>query len=1099
MNCKSLIVGLLLFCCFGSYGQFYNGIDLTFGKNRIQYKDDFWSFYNYQNYDIYFSDEGKNLADYVAINAHINLLEIQRFFEYELKQKIDFVIYNTQDLSRTSNIGNIAESPEGGYDEIRTINNKVFLYFNGDHEDFDYQIRKGIASILINDILYGDGDSRMIKNSALLYLPNWYFDGLVRFVAETWTNETDNEMRKLIYKKPKLKISQLKGEEAAIAGQSTWYYIADQFGKNVIPRIVYITRSSRSLESGYGYVLGLNSNDFLREWRLNVNEYYEKDNLSFTDPIGELAIKKHRKNKTYLAPKLSPKGTHLAYVTNKFSQQKVYIVNQETNKKKKLLRLGHKIDIPADYSFPVLAWHPSNTLLSMFYEKENEIIWLIYNVADDEFIESKLPFLDKITSASYSKDGKKIIFIGVDKGKSDVYVFDVQSRASNKITDDYFDEYSADFVGHNNKWIVFSSNRNEDSLSLNGKINKVFPKSTNLYLVNYENGKDKSKNTQYDYLQLTKHSLAKYSEIAAAKKGEFYFISDYNGVKNIFNGQIDSAIDYVDTTIHYKYFINQFPITNVAYSVNDINFSNNHLTYQIEAVKRKSNLYQIAQEKISYQPQNFSDFRKNFFIDYQYDSSLKPANETSKIITLDSIKQRMQIDPSFVDYRYYVFEDELRVNAEDSLVTVTDRGYNNFSPLDFKALPQSDSSAILAKLRNYEIEFKTYEAGLDLSNQYLNPSYQRYTGTGGNLIPGLSGLTKYGIIDLLENHKIVGGFRVNDIGNNEAFITYYNYKKRWDKQYLFYRGASTDLANDIGTKTITYEFLYRISYPFSMVDRVQLTFSTRFDEFIPLSFNEQFLTTPIQNEITPNIRAAYVFDNTRNLGLNLKTGTRLQIFSEFYLNATSPNLYITTFGGDIRQYVPIHKNIVWASRLGFGTSLGTQRLMYYLGGVDSWLFGRFNNDLAPSELPKNSEYTYQTMATNMRGFRQNIRNGPAFSVINTEIRWPIISYFYPKPIHNNFLKNFQVIGFSDLGTAWGGFSPFSDENSFNTQNFVIGGESNPIGRVEVKTRKQPLVLGYGFGIRSELLGYFLKLDWAWGLGDGNTEDRLLLFSLGYDF
>jgi len=112
---------------------------------------------------------------------------------------------------------------------------------------------------------------------------------------------------------------------------------------------------------------------------------------------------------------------------------------------------------------------------------------------------------------------------------------------------------------------------------------------------------------------------------------------------------------------------------------------------------------------------------------------------------------------------------------------------------------------------------------------------------------------------------------------------------------------------------------------------------------------------------------------------------------------------------------------------------------------------------------------------------------------------PIISYFYPKPIHNNFIKNFQIIGFSDLGTAWGGISPFNDQNSFNTQNYVIGDENNPIGRITVKTRKQPLVLGYGFGIRSELLGYFLKLDWAWGIGDGNTEDRMLLFSLGYDF
>ena len=72
----------------------------------------------------------------------------------------------------------------------------------------------------------------------------------------------------------------------------------------------------------------------------------------------------------------------------------------------------------------------------------------------------------------------------------------------------------------------------------------------------------------------------------------------------------------------------------------------------------------------------------------------------------------------------------------------------------------------------------------------------------------------------------------------------------------------------------------------------------------------------------------------------------------------------------------------------------------------------------------------------MRGFNQNIRNGNNFLIFNSELRFPIVRYFLDHPVRSDFMNNFQVIGFTDLGMAWYGSQPLSRENTENTKTYV---------------------------------------------------------------
>ncbi|NLN74466.1 MAG: hypothetical protein GX140_09530, partial [Bacteroidales bacterium] len=124
----------------------------------------------------------------------------------------------------------------------------------------------------------------------------------------------------------------------------------------------------------------------------------------------------------------------------------------------------------------------------------------------------------------------------------------------------------------------------------------------------------------------------------------------------------------------------------------------------------------------------------------------------------------------------------------------------------------------------------------------------------------------------------------------------------------------------------------------------------------------------------------------------------------------------------------------------------------------------------------------------------NIRNGNSFAVLNSELRFPLFQMFEKRPIKSSFLKNFQIIGFGDIGTAWTGFNPYSLDNSLFTQ--II--ERGPI-RVTLEKQTDPIVGGYGFGLRTTIFGYFIRADWAWGVEDRKVQNRVFYISLNLDF
>jgi hypothetical protein len=198
---------------------------------------------------------------------------------------------------------------------------------------------------------------------------------------------------------------------------------------------------------------------------------------------------------------------------------------------------------------------------------------------------------------------------------------------------------------------------------------------------------------------------------------------------------------------------------------------------------------------------------------------------------------------------------------------------------------------------------------------------------------------------------------------------------------------------------------------------------------------------------------------------------------------------MTLLGLDFRHYQRIDKKSIFAIRIAGATTFGSEQILFRVGGTDNWIFNTLNENIPQ---PSEGNFSYRQDIANLRGFPLNIRNGTSFALINNELRVPIFRYLWKQP--KSFFRNFQAVGFFDVGTAWTGLSPFTEESPLNTSTFTNG----PV-TVKVNYFRDPIVFGYGYGVRMVLFGYFVRIDRGWGIETRVIQEPKWFVSIGTDF
>jgi hypothetical protein len=1084
---------LLVFSLNEANGQFYNGLQMSFGKNRVQFNNFYWQFYRFDKFDTYFNQDGINLAEYTAKIAEKKINELELFFDYTLEKRIILLVYNKLSDFRQSNIGLISGTDEyntGGVTQI--VNNKVFLYYEGDHKKFEQQITAAISEVIINEMLYGGDLKENITNSTLINLPDWYIKGLISYISDNWDVEIENRVKDAILTKKYDKFNRLSGQDAIYAGHSFWRYIAKTYGEPIIPNILYITRVNKNANSGFLYVIGSSVKELSNEWLTYYKGLYKEVEGKTSLPDSGLILKRPKARRVYQQMKVSPDSKFVAYTTNEMGQYKLWLFNTATRKTKRILKKEHKIDQITDYSYPVIAWHPGGKILTYITEENGGIKLHFYNVETKEKFVKNFLYFDKVLDYSFSADGQKLVISGVVNGKTDLFVHTLSSATNEQITNDYADDIHPKFIGNGDK-IIFSSNRTDDTLRTEEKVSTDKAPNYDLYIYDYKNKPN----------QLTKITDEPYINKKAPQvisNNKYAYLSDANGIINRYIAEFDSAISFVDTSTHYRFFSTTYPLTNYSRNINEQDISTGSLPYS--EILYNSGKYRLYKNDFSYHNGlnksglPVTDFRKAQLKELSRTDSLEKKKKEKLIIPLtanNSILQKLLADSLLnnsnddrVDINKYIFEKEKTNYINDKLKEENIKFTNDTTNKEDKN-----------KIRIYETSFYTNYLVTQVDFSFLNDSYQAYTGGAPYFNPGLSAMFKLGTNDLFEDYKVTGGIRLStDLQSNEYLLSFENLKKRIDKQWIYHRQSIENSDGDTLSKTYSNEIMYVYKYPFSQVNALRGTFSLRNDREVFLSTDLVNLTRADNYKIWAGIKEEYIFDNTRKLGINIYSGTRYKLFGEAYEQVNKANTQLFVLGADFRHYQVIHRNLILASRFAASSSFGTAKLIYYLGAVDNWWYQLSRSSAFDNSVPVNEKqnYAYQTLATNMRGFIENVRNGNNFFVMNNEIRWPFVKYFMNRPISSNFWSSLQAIGFFDVGSAWAGISPYSGKNAYD-KTVVQNGSLT----ITIDSNRDPIVAGYGLGFRAQILGYFMRFDWARGIENRTILPTIFYFSLSLDF
>ena len=848
---------------------------------------------------------------------------------------------------------------------------------------------------------------------------------------------------------------------------------------------------------------------------------------------------------------------------NDIGKWKVWVQNLQTGQRTKVLRGGiRNAQQATDYDYPLLAWSPDRqTLCVVFEQRDVAKVALLNLTTGARSIEPASPEFQRIHSVDFINPFD-LVFSATARGYTDLYLYRTKTRQTERLTQDIWDDRDATFLRlPDARYLVFASNRPADTLSP-VRFDSLLPVGQwDLFMYNLDTRSEELIRITDSPLfkercpvVLDSSHLAWISDETGIENRVVGRVEDYlayyktviylkNGIelnaidpsrlgdwslekatrvhpllqevlRNVDSSQVDSLRSYAV----YKKKVVSWLDSQYGRGISFLSSYPSNAIRTLETQRKGKHTYFYLQQRDtlvhSLRGVKYTLYRQQTLAD----SGLPTSQPAQKAPVLEPL----QLDSFPAGWSFQV-PDHLRqpspsptgsrMEEASPSMPASEQAWNS-KMLSRRVRQVRTTSKAFTRFNpsrtiGYRLRFRTDFITTDMDNSLLFEGLDSYAASPGGFrtpAPGL--LLRANFKELLENYQVEAGFRLpTSFNGSEYYLWMEDRKKRLDRRYTLYRKSTVQtLENAVGNPyQLRYNTLlgqYELKYPFDPFFSLRAMATLRQDKQITLSSDQKTLEAPDYAEQRAALRLAAVYDNTLNIDVNIKNGTRARFYIEavkrFELN-TSPDWslrlnsgFMTVLNLDARHYQRIDRYSILATRLAAATTFGSERILYYLGGVDNWIIPQFSTQIPA---PQTEVFAYETLAANLRGFQQNIRNGGSFALVNTELRVPLFKYLLRRPSLGNFWRNFQLVGFFDAGTAWTGSSPYNKDNPIN----IVYLQNPPTVSMRVNYFKDPLVAGYGVGLRMQLFGLFLRADYAWGIETQQVRKPMLHLALGADF
>ena len=1058
-----------------------------FGKNKVQYKVFDWKFIQSKHFDVYFSQGGYDLAVYTAFVAETSLASLTRNLEHNISNRIPLVVFNSHNEFQQNNV--IDEFlPEGVGGVTELFKNRILVPFEGNYDQYRHVIHHELFHAFMNDMYYGGSIQNVISKNITLNVPLWFSEGMAEYQSLNGLDkETDMFIRDAVLNNYLPPIEYNDGYLAYRGGQSFLSFIADTYGDYKMSDLMSNIKSLNDVDMAFRETFKLSIEQLSEKWLKELKKAHWPE-IAKREDVKDFAkmLTNHEKDGGFynIAPTISPRGDKFAFISNRDDFFSVFLADVNNGQILDKILQGNNTNNFEELQVltPGLSWSPDGKELAISVKAGDKDAIFLINADDGD--ERWLPVeLNSISYVEWSPFKNIIAFVGTNTKQSDIYTYDIKSNKLTNLTNDIFSDIGPSW-SPDGKYIYFSSDRdnylNRDSIPENFEMWNHEVDRKDVYRIEVSSGIIERISNSKD----TKNGSVTFNE----KGDKVLYVSDRNGISNIYMGHFDSLGNYTEK-----------PITNSISPIDQLSLSRdakkllfvslNQGGYDIYSM---DNPFDKKLDIDTLPPTQFvlklNESRNNLALDHKADSLL---NDTS-FAKADTLLSDTLFANSFLRDSTRINSESIKDSISNSTKTDSSSLYGSNIKLKFNAKKDKEDlfsdkfDSIYTSNSNFKIENNTNDDGSFRINNYKikftpdlvygNAMYSSYY--------GVQGVAQISLSDMLGNHRITFlTSMVIDLKNSDYAAAYQYLAKRIDYGFGLYHTARFVLYQNANSP---YSELYRyrtygadinISYPINKFRRIDAGLSLMRISRENLDNGNEPMN--YKYLISPSI--SMVFDNTLFGYIYPERGEKYIItaLASPYLGSESSEFY--SLIGDFRKYFKLGDNYTFAMRFNGGASFGLNPQKFYLGGIDNWINWQFENSVIPfGESIDN--YAFATLVTPMRGFNFNAQSGSKFVLANVELRFPIFKYLILGALPLGF-QNIMGAFFIDAGSAW---------NDTKKLQFVGSG---PSGRAKTKD----LLIAPGFGARIVFLGFPVRFDVAWRYDLQKFSDPLYMFSLGLDY
>jgi Tol biopolymer transport system component len=555
---------------------------------------------------------------------------IKDTFDY----KIPVILYNDHaDFQQTTAISGEIGVGTGGVTEA--LKNRITMPVRPSYGQTDHVLGHEMVHAFQYNIVKSD-DSLSYNN--LMNVPLWMVEGMAEYLSlGRYDGHTAMWMRDAVVSKdfPLIKDLYKNKYFPYRYGQNFWAYIGGTYGDDKIKPLFYQTLKW-GLKQAVDTVLHTKLDSLSKDWK-RTNEVYYSRFLSGRDtlPAGKIIYSLKNAGKMNVSPVISPDGKKMIFLSEKnVLSMDLYIADLQSGKLKRIASKSMSNHIDAIDAFESAGtWSPDSKYFMFIIFKNGKNQLAKVDVEKAKIVETvDVKGLQAFSYPVWSPDGKSVLLLGQVQGQSDLYLYHLDTKSLEQLTDDKYAEMQPAW-SRDGKQIVFSTD--------------YYYLKRNLYPVKYHIGILHLNDKQKTYPNI--FPGANNMNPQFDKTGEnIYFLSDFDGFRDLFRYNIKQQQIYRLT----RFFtgISGITIFSPAFSIND---QTGEIVY-------------------------------NYFMNHQYQLAIAKPDEFNNLAVDD-----MQIDmapsllPPNIDLNYSLVERLLRNRYDDLSFSIEKKPYRPKFKLDY--------------------------------------------------------------------------------------------------------------------------------------------------------------------------------------------------------------------------------------------------------------------------------------------------------------------------------------------------------------------------------------------------------------------------------